>query len=173
MPLSASSSTAKSPGCTITPPTLTGTSTAHGLPSGVVPTVETPLLQTANSPSAQSSPHPATSRIRPSMMAPTTPRSLKRVATMSPRTADMCPEGCWSRAMDPGAGTSVQCLSLGMLFSAGMVVPTLFVVDEIPPWWEYETKRTVLMGAMMRRDGLFAWGAGTKASGQCKAPGRK
>ena len=75
---------------------------------------------------------------------------------MSPRTADMCPEGCWSRAIDPGAGTSVQCLSLGMLLSAGMAVFTSFVVDEEPPWWEYGTKSVVLMGAINRRDGLFA-----------------
>ena len=38
--------------------------------------------------------------------------------------------------MDPGGGTSVQCLSLGMLLSAGMVVPLPFVVGERLSWWE-------------------------------------
>ena len=63
--------------------------------------------------------------------------------------------------MDPGAGTSVQCLSAGMLLLAGMAVSVSFVVGERFSWWEEGTQRTVLMGAMIRLDGLLACGVGT------------
>jgi hypothetical protein len=36
--------------------------------------------------------------------------------------------------MDPGAGMSVQCLSLEMLVSAGIFVPVSPLPDEEPPW---------------------------------------
>jgi len=62
--------------------------------------------------------------------------------------------------MDPGAGTSVQCLSLGTLLLAGMFIPASLDVVE-PPWWDVGTKRTVLMGAMVRREMLFGKGAST------------
>jgi hypothetical protein len=74
--------------------------------------------------------------------------------------------------MDPGGGTSVQCSSLGMLLSAGTVVPLSFVVGDRLSWWEQGTKRTVLMGAMIRRDGLFAWGVGTAGFRQREAYGQ-
>jgi hypothetical protein len=75
--------------------------------------------------------------------------------------------------MDPGAGTSVQCLSLGMLFFSGMVVSRSFVVSEwLSSWWEYGTKSKVLMGAMILRDGLSACGVGTAAVGQRGVSGR-
>ena len=38
--------------------------------------------------------------------------------------------------MDPGGGTSVQCSSLGMLLSAGTVVPPSFVVGDELFWCE-------------------------------------
>jgi hypothetical protein len=75
--------------------------------------------------------------------------------------------------MDPGAGTSVQCLSLGRLLFCGMVVSRSFGVGERFPWWEYGTKRTVLMGATVRLDGLFACGIGTAVVGQWGVSGRR
>jgi hypothetical protein len=134
IPFSASSSTAKSPGRTSTPPTWTGTPTAHGLASSDVPTVDKALLQTAKFPSAQSSPQPATSRIRPSTIAPATPRTLNLVATISPIRATVWPAGCCSNAMEPGAGISVQCLSVGMLLSTGTPFPVSSVPGEELPW---------------------------------------
>jgi hypothetical protein len=75
--------------------------------------------------------------------------------------------------MDPGGGTSVQWVSLGRLLFSGMVVSRSLLAGEgLPAWWEYGTKRTVLMGAMIRWEGLFACGAGTAAFDQRKASGR-
>lgn len=69
--------------------------------------------------------------------------------------------------MEPGGGRSVQCLSVGMLDSAGIggwvsVVLGLGVGRGLAGW-DFSTKRTVLIGAMRRGDGLVGWVIGAVA----------
>lgn len=131
--------------------TESGTSTHHACAANPVPTVDVLRLQTVNGVSVpllpsplllllavvavvldgrQSSDKATTSLTRPSATIPLVPRTLSRVARMSPHTAQIFPGGCWSRTIVPGAGRSVQCLSCGMLDSwgIGVVDPVVGVV---------------------------------------------
>ena len=117
-------------GETTTFPILNGTLLAQALASSPLPTVLVALVQTINSVVGEGNDDEEEeearsliedrSRIRPSTTIPNTPRTRRRVARISPTTAQVWFLGCWIRAMVPGLGRSVQCvLVLGEMFDSG------------------------------------------------------
>lgn len=58
--------------------------------------------------------------MRPSTRIPATPRSLRRVARISPTTAQDWSFGCWINTKVFGAGRSVQCVWEGMFDCVGI-----------------------------------------------------